>query len=452
MPDLLKQLHSNPLSGWLVRSLGLPNPVTLARTDGPYAARPFAGKTAILVTLGYGPLEQPLAGILERGGANRCAPDDLAGDQRIDILVVDASGIDSPTDYSSLHGQLHPLVRRVARNGRVFLLAPLPEETESPVATGVARGLEGFSRSLGKELGARGITVNLAYTGRDAGDRLDMPLRFFCGPQTAYVSGQAITIRGSVQAPETLPAEQVLENKVALVTGAARGIGLATAQRLRQEGATVVCVDIPGASAELEQACKEIGATPLVLDITAENAPGELAAFIQQEFGGLDILVHNAGITRDKTLGKMPEKYWQQVMAVNLEAIIAVDRALHEAQLVRDGGRQVYLSSMSGVAGNFGQTNYATTKAALIGYVGALGRELAGRGICANAVAPGFIETAMTDRMPFFTREAGRRLNSLKQGGQPRDVAELVCFLSSPGAYGITGNTIRVCGQGLIGA
>ncbi|WP_237057575.1 3-oxoacyl-ACP reductase [Microbulbifer sediminum] len=452
MPDLLQQLHSNPLSGWLARSLGLPNPVTLAREDGPYAARPFAGKTALLVIPGDGMLEQPLAEILERGGANRHAPDDLAGDERIDILVVDASGIRSPADYTTLHGQLHPLARRIARNGRVLLLAPLPEEAADPVGAGVARGLEGFGRSLGKELGAKGITVNLAYVARDAGNRLEMPLRFFCGPQGAYVSGQAITIRGSVQAPEATPEKQLLAGKVALVTGAARGIGLATAQRLRQEGATVVCVDVPGASAELERSCEQTGATPLAMDITAENAPEELAAFIQGEFGGLDILVHNAGITRDKTLGKMPAEYWQQVIDVNLEAIIAIDRALLDAGLVRDNGRLVYLSSMSGIAGNFGQTNYATTKAALIGYVRALGQVLADRGICANAVAPGFIETAMTDRMPFFTREAGRRLNSLKQGGQPRDVAELVCFLSLPGACGLTGNTIRVCGQGLIGA
>lgn len=110
------------------------------------------------------------------------------------------------------------------------------------------------------------------------------------------------------------------------------------------------------------------------------------------------------------------------------------------------------LSSISGVAGNFGQTNYAATKAALVGYVKASAGALAERGISINAVAPGFIETPMTDAMPFATREIGRHLNSLKQGGQPRDVAELITFLCSAMAYGVTGNTIRVCGQGLVGA
>jgi len=163
-------------------------------------------------------------------------------------------------------------------------------------------------------------------------------------------------------------------------------------------------------------------------------------------------VVHNAGITRDRTLAKMTRDEWDQVLAVNFEAIVALDDALLAAGTLRDEGRLVYLSSVSGVAGNFGQTNYAATKAALIGYVTAVAPRLAPRGVCANAVAPGFIETGMVARMPFVMREAGRRLNSLSQGGQPQDVAELVTFLASPGAYGITGATIRVCGQSLVGA
>lgn len=452
MSDLLKQLNSNPMTGWLAKSIGLPNPVTLARENGPYQPQPFSGKRALLVSTTNGYLEAPLREVLEAADAEILRADEFAEQERIDILVVDGSGCQSPGDYTALYESLHPIVRRIATNGRVLLLAPHPEEAANAVASGVARGLEGFSRSLGKELGPRGITVNLAYVARNAGDRLDMLLRFFCGPQTAYVSGQAITVTAHTKAPAELPCEQLLAGKVALVTGAARGIGLSTAQRLRQEGAQVICLDIPAASEELERVAREMGAEALALDISAADAPEKLLEFVREQFGGVDILVHNAGITRDKTLGKMPEHFWQQVMQVNLEAIVAIDQALLDAQLIREHGRLVYLSSMSGVAGNFGQTNYATTKAALIGYVAALGPALAERGICANAVAPGFIETAMTDAMPFVTREAGRRLNSLKQGGQPRDVAELVCFLSSPGAYGVNGNTIRVCGQGLIGA
>ncbi|KUJ84187.1 3-oxoacyl-ACP reductase [Microbulbifer flavimaris] len=452
MSDLLKQLNSNPLTGWLAKTLGLPNPVTLLREEGAYTAELFQGKTAVLATSSGGYVQESVRTTLEQAGATIKLTGELGEAQRPEILVVDATGLQSVEDYTLIYEQLQPLVRRIAVNGRVLMLAPPPEQAESVVASGVARGLEGFSRSLGKELGPRGITVNLAYVAPDAADRLDMVLRFFCGPQTAYVSGQTITVTAKTRTPGVLPREQLLAGKVALVTGAARGIGLATARRLHQEGATVIGLDIPAADEELQRVCKDLGATPLALDISASDAPQRLVKFIQENFGGLDILVHNAGITRDKTLGKMPEHFWQQVMQVNLAAIIAIDEALLNAQLIRDCGRLVYLSSMSGVAGNFGQTNYATTKAALIGYVAALGSTLSERGICANAVAPGFIETAMTDAMPFFTREAGRRLNSLKQGGQPRDVAELIGFLSSPGAVGVNGNTIRVCGQGLIGA
>jgi len=120
--------------------------------------------------------------------------------------------------------------------------------------------------------------------------------------------------------------------------------------------------------------------------------------------------------------------------------------------VLREEGRIVCLSSQSGIAGNFRQSNYATTKAALIGYVAARAPQLAQRGITINAVAPGFIETRMTEAIPFMSREAGRRLTSLRQGGLPRDVAEAICFLASPGAYGVTGETLRVCGQSWLGA
>jgi 3-oxoacyl-[acyl-carrier protein] reductase len=148
----------------------------------------------------------------------------------------------------------------------------------------------------------------------------------------------------------------------------------------------------------------------------------------------------------------MQEQSWDQVVDINLSAVMAIDQVLLAENILRDEARLVYLSSISGISGNFGQTNYALTKAALIGYVAAQAPLLAARGICINAVAPGFIETAMTQEMPFMAREIGRRLNSVKQGGQPRDVAELVTFLCTPGACGISGETIRVCGQGLVGA
>ena len=146
----------------------------------------------------------------------------------------------------------------------------------------------------------------------------------------------------------------------------------------------------------------------------------------------------------------MDIKYWDQVLNVNLQAILNINDALLPS--LNEGGRVIAMSSISGLSGNFGQANYAATKAALIGYVAALAPELSSRGITVNAIAPGFIETAMTAKMPLMTREGGRRLSNLQQGGLPEDIAEATLFLTSPGAAGITGQTLRVCGGSMIGA
>src|SRR5262249_33489382 len=147
--------------------------------------------------------------------------------------------------------------------------------------------------------------------------------------------------------------------------------------------------------------------------------------------GGLDVLVHNAGITRDKTLARMKPEQWDQAIEVNLAAIARIDEALL-GQVLRDRGRVVYLSSVAGLAGNVGQTNYAASKAAVATYARRLAAQLGPRGIAVNAVAPGFIETRLTAAIPMFIREAGRRLSALGQGGLPQDVAEVITFLSTP--------------------
>ena len=151
--------------------------------------------------------------------------------------------------------------------------------------------------------------------------------------------------------------------------------------------------------------------------------------------------MHNAGITRDRTLARMNRPEWDQVLDVNLASQERINRELLDGNLIPAGGRIVAVASVTGIAGNRGQTNYATAKAGVIGLVTAMAGELASRGITINAVAPGFIETAMTARMPMFLREAGRRMNSLAQGGLPIDVAEAVAFFASPGSAGVTGGT-----------
>jgi 3-oxoacyl-[acyl-carrier protein] reductase len=148
----------------------------------------------------------------------------------------------------------------------------------------------------------------------------------------------------------------------------------------------------------------------------------------------------------------MTQEQWSKVIAINLTAPQRITEELLARDAIRRNGRIVGVSSISGIAGNAGQTNYSTSKAGVIGFVRAYAPALAKRGVTINAVAPGFVETQMTAAMPIAIREAGRRMNSLSQGGLPVDVAETVAWLAGPGSGGVTGNIVRVCGQSLIGA
>jgi len=209
---------------------------------------------------------------------------------------------------------------------------------------------------------------------------------------------------------------------------------------------------VPAAGEALTAVANRIGGTSLSLDITDAAAPGRLAEHIESRHGRIDAFVHNAGITRDKTLGRMAAEGWDAVLDVNLSSQERINDALLERDLLGAGGRLISVSSVSGIAGNRGQSNYATSKAGVIGMVGALAPITRERGATVNAVAPGFIETAMTAAMPVATREAGRRTNSLVQGGRPVDVAETIAWLASPASAAVNGNVVRVCGQALIGA
>jgi 3-oxoacyl-[acyl-carrier protein] reductase len=206
---------------------------------------------------------------------------------------------------------------------------------------------------------------------------------------------------------------------------------------------------VPEAAENLRQVAERVGGEAIELDIAAPDAPERIAERVAD---GLDVLVHNAGVTRDRTIARMPEERWTELMEINLSSEERINDALLEAGLLSDNGRIVCVSSMSGIAGNAGQTNYATSKAGVIGMVEALAPELAERGSTINAVAPGFIETQMTAAMPIGPREAGRRMSSLSQGGLPADVAETIAWLASPASTGVNGNVIRVCGQHLLGA
>jgi 3-oxoacyl-[acyl-carrier protein] reductase len=197
---------------------------------------------------------------------------------------------------------------------------------------------------------------------------------------------------------------------------------------------------------------RRIGGSSLTLDITAADAPGRIADHLMEGHGGVDVVVHNAGVTRDRTLGRMVEDLWTTVIAVNLSAEERINDELLERGAIRENGRIVGVSSMNGIAGNAGQTNYATSKAGVIGMVQSMAPVVAKQKLTINAVAPGFIETKMTAAMPIALREAGRRMNSLSQGGLPVDVAETIAWFANPVSTGVNGNVVRVCGQSLIGA
>lgn len=452
MSDFLLKLANHPLGARLVQSLGLPKPVALAREPGGYSTTPLAGRKALLMTAVGGYAEVSIKAALIAAGADLAGVAGKEETSRFDIVVFDATACVDASSLRILYDGFHPVMRRLARNGRILVVANQPAALVDPVASASARGIEGFIRTLAKEVGKQGVCANLVYVPPAAVDQMVGLVGFFCGPRSTYVTGQSVHVGQPVTPTSATQTGPALTGKIALVTGSARGIGNAIAQRLSEEGAHVICLDVEAAREALYDTATKLGGTPLVMDIASPGASVELAEFVMSKFGGLDIVVHNAGVTRDRTLANMTEVQWDLVMAINFNAITEIDKALLARGAIRSAGRLVCLSSISGVAGNFGQSNYATTKAALIGYVTALAPIVAKQGITVNAVAPGFIETPMTQKIPFMQREMGRRTNSLAQGGQPRDVAELICFLASPGAAGITGNTIRVCGQALIGA
>jgi 3-oxoacyl-[acyl-carrier protein] reductase len=372
------------------------------------------------------------------------------GEQRFKALVFDASGISRSEELRELHAFFHPTIRRVQPSGRAIVLAAPPETSAEPRTATAQRAVEGFTRSVGKEL-RQGGTAQLVYIAPGAEGAIESTLRFLLSARSAYVSGQVIVV-GPGTVPPGIDWERPLQGKVALVTGASRGIGEAIATTLARDGAHVVGLDVPGAAEQLEVVTGGIGGSSLAVDIAADDAPARIADHLSERHGGVDVVVHNAGVTRDKTLGRMDEELWSMVLEVNLSSQERIDDELLDRGAIRENGRIVGVSSISGLAGNAGQTNYATSKAGVIGRVQSMAPVVGERGLTINAVAPGFIETEMTARMPFAAREAGRRMNSLSQGGLPRDVAETIAWLGSPGSAGVNGQVVRVCGQSLIGA
>ncbi|MFD8224496.1 3-oxoacyl-ACP reductase [Streptomyces massasporeus] len=441
MADRYLRLTGTAPGRFLTRRLGLPQPSALARWS---AERPGLDGGLLHLTAGRSALD--LAPVLARTGIGP------AGSGHTAAAVLDATGVRDVETLAEVHAALHPVVRSVAASGRIVVLgAPLDPADHHQAAA--QQALEGFTRSLGKEVG-RGRTVNLVRLTDAAA--AESTLRFLLSPKSAYVSGQVIEV-GADREPaaadrEPTPADpdRPLSGRTALVTGAARGIGEAVAETLARDGARVVVLDVPQAEQDARRVAERLGGTALLLDMTSADAGARIAEALPD---GLDLLIHNAGITRDRRLVNMPAERWISVLEVNLASVLRTTDALLKDGTLKRGGRIVATASIAGIAGNAGQTNYGASKAGVVGLVRSLApRALDEHGVTVNAVAPGFIETKMTAAVPLFIREAGRRMNSLAQGGLPADVAETTAWLAHPASGAVNGQVVRVCGQSLLGA
>jgi 3-oxoacyl-[acyl-carrier protein] reductase len=472
MNDRYLDFTHSPFGKTLASMLGLPTPPRLRRAAAPWAARPLEEARVLVGGDSRAQAAPQLLQALHAAGAQlRIVPEHAgltpiksaatqlqlslqgnpaagSGEPPNNAIVFDATGLASPAQMRELYDFMQPQLRGLPSNARVLLLSRTGDACKDVGTKTLSAALRGFVRALGKEIGKNGSTCNLLELAAGGEQALAAPLHFFLSPHSAYVSGQVLRVGAAPG--EALALAGSLSGRRALVTGAARGIGAAIAEVLAREGVQVVGMDHPSQEGALGETMAKIGGHGLALDVTATDAAQRIAAETAA-LGGLDLVVHNAGVTRDKMLRNMSPQHWDMVLNINLAAILNItDGLLREG--LNEGGRIVCISSIGGIGGNAGQTNYASTKAGVIGFVDAMAPTLAKRGGAINAVAPGFIETQMTAAMPLGPREVGRRINSLSQGGLPQDIAEAVAFFASPAAGGINGQTLRVCGQNWFGA
>ena len=441
-------VHSAP-GAFIAKQAGLPVPPPLRRykpSEPPLPGPVLLGGSGRLVE----PLREMLSGddydLIQNAVTGRSA-DKYGG------LVFDATGITSPAELRQLFEFFQPAMRSTAPCARFLVIGTTPELVTDPSERVAQRALEGFTRSLGKEL-LKGSTVQLVYVSPDAKTGLtglESTVRFVLSAKSAFVDAQVIRV-GSADATAPKDWDRPLEGKVAVVTGAARGIGATIAEVLARDGAHVIAADVPQAGDALSETANKVGGTSFPIDVTDPEAGAKLAEHALERHGGIDIIVNNAGITRDKLLANMDDARWDAVIAVNLIAPQTLVETLLEKGALRSGGAVIDVSSIAGIAGNRGQTNYGASKAGVIGLVDAYAPILGEQGSTLHAVAPGFIETKMTAAIPLATREAGRLMSSLQQGGQTVDVAETVAYFANPASSAITGNVVRVCGQGFLGA
>ncbi|CAB1213164.1 3-oxoacyl-ACP reductase [Acinetobacter bouvetii] len=463
MTDQYQTFAKSPIGKFVIKNLGLPSPTFLERFEsatpvvkgavlfGAAPASTLSGSIAqVLANIhanSYAGNNAELQQAAAKAGLSLSAFNEGDKESKFKAVIFDASGIQNSEQLHELYAFFNPIARQIQSSGRVVVVGTTPETAKTVKQAIAQRALEGFVKSVGKEF-KKGIAAQLVYVDEGAEANLESTVRFALSPRSAYVSGQVIRVSkaDAVDVDWAKP----LAGKTAVVTGASRGIGEAIAHVLSRDGAHVICLDVPQQQADLDRVAGEIGGSTLAIDITAADAGEKIKAAAAAQ-GGLDIIVHNAGITRDKTLANMKPELWDLVININLSAIERVNDYLLANDGFNANGRIVCVSSISGIAGNLGQTNYAASKAGVIGVV-KFTAPILKNGVTINAVAPGFIETQMTAAIPFAIREAGRRMNSMSQGGLPVDVAETIALFASSASTGLNGNVVRVCGQSLLGA
>lgn len=436
---MIESLFYSKFGQGLLSTMGIKPPVELSRYDGqaPWIKTP--------VLLAQAP-SHPIEAVLKQ---TDCTFEIFQTDQEqnFDAALFDATDFKTTQDLAELKAFFAHAAKQLNTSSHIVILGITPAHCTDIVQASVMEALNGFTRSLAKELGRKAIMVNLIYC-ETVDSAIATPLNFLLSHRGTYISGQPLYVKPTHHS--TQPWQQPLAGKLALVTGAAQGIGAAIAKVLSQEGATVIGLDIPPAKDTLEATLAPLNGIAVAADITSDDA----ATHIIKALNGktLDIVVHNAGITRDKTLARMSDHFWDMTIDINLTAPMKITSALDQQNQLSDEARVICISSISGIAGNVGQTNYSASKSGVVGYVRQQAKLWEGSNKTINAIAPGFIETQMTDQIPFMTRELGRRMNSLSQGGQPEDVAQGVALFAQPGSQGLSGQVLRVCGQSLIGA
>jgi 3-oxoacyl-[acyl-carrier protein] reductase len=352
MADFLVELGTHKRARRVIKTLGLPIPLPakLEREVEPYQERPLQDRPVVVCAGPGAELTAVLADTLTAAGADPwlvdlappegenavpeawrkageawgrtprvLAPDESPERLHPYALVLDATGVTTQEQLRALYDFFHPRIRSIGRSGRLLVVGRDPLRRRNPEAAAAAAALEGFVRSVAREVGRGGATANLVTVQNGAEDRLGPVLRFLLSPRSVYVSGQPIRVESGVKGPKRLPHTRPLDGKVALVTGAARGIGAATARALAREGAQVIVLDRPDDDGPTSKVASEVHGTPLLCDLSEPDAPQTIASFVDEHFDGkLDIVVHNAGITRDKMLANMSEEKWDLTLSVNL--------------------------------------------------------------------------------------------------------------------------------------